>query len=537
MRERLTQTESLPLATGAKAGQKLNKTQALSLVAGKDFAEWSPEDFQIDAPIRLGAGKGFSYGFVLMADAQICDRGFSYGSRMSHFADKNPLRPIEATQRNFYQDHGDAIYFGYVLKAMRQAMISNTNLDFAIHLGDALQLGRQSELAVFNELVGKFMLNDSAKDWAANWTGSWLRTSVKLPGRNAPFLNLLGNHDVMFLGNFNKRAPIRIPPDAVHCQESLAKLLRGTAPFAITGRRAVLGEDFKQCGYYSLDRTMPDGKVVRLIVLNTNERNILAPAIPNMQCGTLFPSISGEQANWLRNLLNESDNDSSIGCVLVFGHNQIAELTINETGKRSDRDATIGRVAAMLAQSQKVAAYYCGHMHPGCAPVKHSINGRTLREFVLPSLQDFPKCFAIARLEKSPAGRYEPSIEFFNIEDCLNFAGIPQINVADAKVCSQQKRFTDWVRGLNALELPTVDRFKLVARAVYEGARYDLAHDKRNGIRVTFHPKFSDQLETTYHAGTRIWQMLRASAGWSTLRREYSTQPPEAIATELKNAR
>src|SRR5205085_8748980 len=120
--------------------------------------------------------------------------------------------------------------------------------------------------------------------------------------------------------------------------------------------------------------------------------------------------------------LRNADTNSAIGCVVLFGHNQLAEITINRTGKRADRDATFGHLGAILASSPKVVGYLCGHLHSGSPAVKHNVGGRIVKEIIVPAVQEFPKSFGVGRIDKLASGQYEIAVEYFNIEDVTDLS-------------------------------------------------------------------------------------------------------------------
>src|SRR5579862_2332194 len=226
----LIRLKELPHRRGLVPGEPIYKSGSTSLLLGPERNELDPADFELD-PVKVnevfGPVRPDEYQFVLLSDIQIRDRCVDLGYRTSRFLDKNPIMPIEVTLLNFYQDHADVFYAGFVLKAIRMGLERNPNIDFVAHLGDSMQLGLRSELDTFTELVGKFLLRGDQAVSRETWRAGWLTPTIELTGgRQRPFFNLLGNHDVMIMGNFNEGGPIN--PGGVGpgntCISSLAKL-------------------------------------------------------------------------------------------------------------------------------------------------------------------------------------------------------------------------------------------------------------------------------------------------------------------------
>lgn len=535
LKNRLVRPIPWDSSTQVTAPTPLKKTNILELLVGKEFSDWSPEDFQADrAALRESTyhPDSQSFEFLLFADTQVHDRGLAFGKCTSRFVDKNPFKPIETTERNFFQDHADAVYLGFAFTAMRQMLEANTNLSFVLHLGDAMHVGLNSELQVFNEMVGKFVIANDSANWAEQWSGNWLETPIHLQGRSATFFNMLGNHDVLFMGNFNEHGPVKLPAEAIYSEESLRFALAATAPFNSTAT-PVFGNGTQAAGYYFRDRLMPDGKLIRLVVLNTNEKNILDPLCPNMQKGGLYPSISAEQALWLEQTLETAQADSQVGVVIVFGHNQLSQLTVNRTGRREYRDATWGELKKLIGTHDKVAAYISGHIHSGSPAILHQVGSRVLKEIIVPSLQEFPKSFAHARLTRVPPGQYDLTIEYYNLEDLVELDALAEVEVRDDRLQSQQQKFSSWMETLQSLAGDTSsERMRLLAKFAYMGSVYDVTRDLRKDVGITFHPKFAASLLEDYMSAQKVFEEMKANPVWAYLRKHFEGTVPTAVALQ-----
>jgi 3',5'-cyclic AMP phosphodiesterase CpdA len=510
-----------PCGRVLKPGEPLQKEDVTEMLGGPGFSEMKPEYFPVDTnrvERLLGPRDGELSSFLVMADVQIDDRGCRFSPWLTRSVDKG--LKIETTVRGFIQDQADEFYFGFILKAMRLALDMNTNIDFVMNLGDAMQVGRASELAAFDEMVGKFLIAGQSSGWEACWTGTWLQTPIPLAdGREASWLNLIGNHDLFILGNFSRKFPVSVPGDAVTSPYNLEPLLWRTPPFTNVcrgDRTNAFGNGTQARGYYSVDRPLPDGKKVRVIVLNTSESTLPDTLIPKLQRRALYPSLSGAQFDWLRSTLADAQADESVGLVLVFGHYPLMEVTVNRTGKRSDRNATYGQVAKLLGEFPKVNSYFCGHLHSGGPPIQHRFGNHVVVEHIVPSLQEFPKCFGLASVRKIPvSGEYAVGISYYNLEDLMDLDSMPRIEVReDTSPYDQQTRLLNWLKELNHTTTNTVERVRLLAACCYLSSIYDVQHDLRKDISLCINPKLASLLRADYSASQAFWLQLKSDPSW-----------------------
>jgi hypothetical protein len=511
-----------------KAGDALNVVTMTELLAGSGQPELNPRDFQLDPDrvARIFAGTGSEvFSFVLMGDVQIDDRSLGFGPRTEHFFDKT--MKIETTARGTYQDWADEFYLGFILRAIRMGLEMNTNLSGVMDVGDAIQIGVGSELAIFNAMMGAFLVADQSEGWPQEWGGTWLRTPIRLPGNRRVWLcRALGNHDIYLMGNFTHNFPVRIPEEGLRGLEGLVKMLKRTAPFCqrvADAQENPLGEGTESKGYYSFDQSLPDGSKARMIVLSCNEGTILDPVIPKMERGALYPSLSGTQFAWLEQTVREAQQDASVGLVLVFGHYPLQGIGVNRTGKRSDYNGTVGCVRELLGRYAKVKAYYCGHLHAGAPPMERRFGEHVIVEYVCPSIQEFPKAFGVAAIHKDPiSGDYTTSVRYYNLEDLIDLPLLPPVFVKeDAPPFDQQRRFENWLIQLTQGAAAPAQRYQWLAKWCYESAACDVEHSVVPDIGLTFNPRFYKQLLAEYEPAQALWLRLKADPVWPDCRRLY----------------
>jgi hypothetical protein len=272
----------------------------------------------------------------------------------------------------------------------------------------------------------------------------------------------------------------------------------------------VFGEAVNSRGYYVRDRALPDGKTVRLVMLHTNDANILDPLIPGFQSGALYPSLGSDQFRWLSEQLDGAEQDPNVELVLVFGHNELAEITVNRTGDRSDRDRSIGEVPALLGRHRKVKAYFSGHLHSGSRPVLWSFDGHAFHEYLQPAIQEYPKCWAIVRLRRDAStGEYGVRVRYYNLEDLLDLGDTASLDVRDDGSLTLQERFRHWIVDLDQAAPRIQDRVRLLAAYCYWGSIEDLRNDLREDISLAFHPSFQETLLKKYDSANAFWRTLK----------------------------
>lgn len=519
-------------------GEPVPKGGVTTMLGGRGF-NMDPSYFVLDtnkvAPLFAPSPEAL-VSFIVIADPQIDDRGMRFSPAVTQFIDKRAK--IETTVRGIYQDHADVFYLGFVLKAIRLGLVVNTNIAMVVHLGDAMQVGRKSELAAFNEMMGKFLIAGRSSCWEESWSGTWLKTPILLPDRRECWwFNLIGNHDVRVLGNFPRNLPIRVPGGAIGSPAELQAALEQTPPFDAAcrpDRRPVLGVGTAEHGYYWIDRQLPDGRLARLVMLNTSEGTLLDPLIPKLYRGALYPSLSGEQFDWLRHTLDSAQTNESVGLVLVFGHYPLMEVTVNRTVKRPDRDRTYEEVNKLLGEFSKVNAYFCGHLHSGGPPKEHRFNDHTFVEYICPSLQEYPKSFGLASVCKDPlSGKYSTRVKYHNLEDVLDLASLPPVEVGEeSPPYDQQTRLADWLVALDNSTTNMVERVQLLADYCYRSSIYDLQRDLRTDISLCFNPKLRGKLLQEYSGCQEFWLQLKREPYWPMIQMALETRLPSTFIAQ-----
>lgn len=449
--------------------------------------ELDPKDFKVDPKIVdqiFENDEKTAFQFVHMSDIQLRDRGTDLGRFLSRQID---VIATEVMHTNFYQDNADLFYLGYLLKAIRMAVMKG-KVESIVHTGDAVQLGISSELLAYNEMIGKFLLIGSKSDWNGYWNSrkgaNWLHAPLGGSSKDGfhtlslheqtepiPYMNALGNHDIMIVGNMNgkgtvrsyNRAPHKDPipfffPDehvtnnsrsrsakdslileTLHSVERLDQVNRN---WKLPGLNRNENGEFET--YYCKDVATKDQGFVRFIVLNTNEKNTF-PVIKkysalnpiqwllygfNVQLGSTTPSISDRQFKWMKQKLQSAQEDEKCRAVLVFGHNLLKEISLVRDGCKIKE---IGIVGNELGNYTKVKGYFCGHVHSGSPAVTWVGKKHVFYEFISPSVQEFSKSFSVVQLV-SINGEYQlNTVKHFNLEDVLGKERYQRIESLTAK--------------------------------------------------------------------------------------------------------
>jgi len=351
-----------------------------------------PEDFAPDEVTRAAGPLRFereqlkpvpgAYRFVHMADIQVRDRCVGLSQMLRQIA---KLR-TDSVEKSFYCDHGDVFYLAYILGAVRKGVDAGY-FDAVVHGGDAVQLGIRSEIHAFDYFMENFLLGPSREN------DCWLHGTMDVAGQDVRekspvYLNTIGNHDRFFMGCFTRHflmirwretdSPVETLDGTI---QQLDKFVRdySNEPNGLGIPPAILRQS--RGGYYDYDRAWPGVGKVRLVMLNTNEANILDTL---SEKAALYPALSSEQFAWLGARLEDAEKDPDIKAVLVFGHNQLGELLVNRylpragektpfwrVGRdRAAEDDTFLEVATLIGNHPKVVGYICGHLHSGSPRVR-----------------------------------------------------------------------------------------------------------------------------------------------------------------------
>ncbi|MBN1346879.1 MAG: metallophosphoesterase [Phycisphaerae bacterium] len=455
------------------------------------------------------------YRFVHITDVQIRDRTVGLSPLLRRLA-KGYTDTVEGS---YYGDHADVFYFAHVLTAIRKGAEAGY-FDAVVNGGDNVHLGMRSELRAYNYFMTTFLTGEPAPE------DSWLDADFRLPSLErlpAPpaYMNMLGNHDRFIMGVFTRRFvalhwnETDVPTEIVDgWLPKLNELVRQTW----TGRNDLgIPQDALRLslgGYFAEDRPWPGVGKVRMIVLNTQETNLLQRI---SEKAALFPSISHEQFEWLDATLDEAQADDQIKAILVFGHNHLAEILVNrfpapegektpilKIGRyRASRDDTFLDAADLLGRHSKVVAYLCGHVHSGSPKIMWSENDPAIRdalsrandrvrrkyealrerekaaeaaeaftyanpepkrilhpfaEFINLSIQEYPKSFLVLALEHHPPEGASPErvrlrARYYNLNDILPPTGAALLDNEVTLPANRNERtaLLSWRRKLNAL--------------------------------------------------------------------------------------
>ena len=503
-----------------------------------------------------------TFQFVHLSDVQIRDRAVSV--RGQGIADCF----IPSACHNFYQDHADAFYFGHILTAIRKG-VEQDKFDAVVHTGDAVDLGIASEFWTYNYLVDT-LLTDPRQ--------SWLYAPFPFKKHSSVFLDLIGNHDYLFMGNFkyfiNEQLKVRYQGDAIAKLDgtlgTLNRLVTNRLPRwrgsyglpAGLGRGANINLEANRGGYYCVDRpwAFREGQQgqVRLIVLNTYEavaREVAAWFLEGEK-GAKYPSISERQKEWLKGLLDEAKSNPRIKAVLVFGHCQLAEITVlsnqdaeeadrrgggdDRAGIRRRRNDTFLDVAALLGQHRKVVAYFCGHLHSGSPRIdwppkdediresmfkkmrqspsvtpskKRDTKAPLFYEFIVPSIQEYPKCFSVVTLtyvDGEVQVEVQVEVKYRNLQDLYpSKSSLSEDDVRDIKH-GTLKALREWREALAKACGPhdRAKRTRLLAEYAFLGARADVRRNGSESITGNFNPALRTKLKTIYGVAANFREFM-----------------------------
>ena len=452
-----------------------------------------------------------TWTLAYFTDPGLVDRSISLGEVVEPILDKNPCRLLEELRRGFWQDYGDACYLAYILKAFRLAAEQGL-VQAVVHGGDSVQIGVRPEFETYVEIVGKSLVAGTGQDWAKHWTGTWFQTPLAgTRGGNAMFYQILGNHEVLFLGTFNGSRPIRVPSDAVSNASSFARLAASLPPWRertkVGNTNAAIGDGTFRRGYFSACHTLPDGKRVLLVMLNTRQGKVRDLQVSTPHEVSFQPSMGSDQLEWLNATLKSAETDPSVGPVLVFGHHPLGEVALS-----MDQEESIGQLPRRLTSFSKVKAYFCGHLHSGCPPVVHSGKYPVI-EYVVPSLMEFPKCFALIRVNlREGTSDYQVSVQYHNLTELIPFPSLRELERPNVLSCGNQARLEGYLARLDRLTSCPAERMQLAAIACYQSAERDLAHNQSRRFPQTFRHKAAADLRQTYREAQQAWELLKERA-------------------------
>ncbi len=490
--------------------RKGDATRAIS-GGSLDPAEVTFNSQNLEQVFRAPEPGAFSLAFF--TDAGLVDRTIGLGDCVEHFIEKNPFFWSEDIRRGFIQDYTDALYMACLLKAFRSAAERGL-IQAVVNGGDSVQIGVRPEFETHVELVGKYLIAGHSEAWEKEWQGTWWQTPLAGTAEHkATFYQVIGNHEVLFLGTFNRSGAIRVPSDAVRDASSFSRLVGALAPWRerteAGNTNAALGEGTFRRGYYCIPHAMPDGKRVLLVVLNTSQGTVCD--FQNSTPNDVFfhSSMSSDQLEWLTSTLASAEQNTKIGAVLVFGHHPLAEVAVR-TGHR--RPVVLGELPRRLARFAKVKAYFCGHLHSGCSPLTHG-GPHPVTEYVVPSLMAFPKSFALIRLSPLPGpSGYRLTVQHHNLTELMEFRPQMEWEAQQLGHGGNQRRFEAYLARLSRITCSRAERVQQAAVDCYLDAARDLGRHRSRRFPECFPKEAAAELSFTYRQMQPVWELLKERA-------------------------
>lgn len=505
----------------ATTGQPIRKFEAAVRLCGGRLDPESVGNVEEKLEMMFGSHDPDSLTIAFFTDVGLVDRTVSLGEFLERFVDKNPIRRVENIRRGWIQDHGDAAYLACVLRVFRMAA-ERGYISAVVHGGDAVQIGVAPEFETYLEIVGRFLVSGQANGWESTWRGTWWETPLVGCRQPVTFYQVNGNHEVLFLGSFNGGGFIRVPADGVRDSASFARLLPRLSPWRglaeTTQISRTQGEGTCRRGYYQAYQPLPNGQQLLMVMLNTSQGTACELASASPKDASIRPVIGVDQLDWLEATLVAGEADPSVAAVIVFGHHPLAEVTVYRAGATVGRKSSIGELPAHLTEFSKVKAYVCGHIHSGCTPVVHP--GRyPLTEYVVPSLMEFPKCFALIRLErKIRTGDYHVSVRHHALAELVDFEALPNVTFRTSPLRPEQTRFNEFVAALDRATTNHGERLLTLAKLAYLDAAKDVANHGSRVFPNCFASDVAPELRWTYAGSQSTWEALKRAGGGESAR-------------------
>ncbi len=444
----------------------------------------------------------FSYRFIHLTDIQLRDRGKGLGAYVEHLVDKYPT--AATTRNNFYQDHADIFYLAYLLKTIRALLTLGGHgvpeHRFVVHTGDSIHIADRGELEAFTQALSVFLLGGESRKYGCSdcWRKEgWLTPIIENDtGRTLRFFNVIGNHDVLQWGNWDGKATIVRPyPNDITSLDSLAEqvgsIAHGDTPLLSPAFQPKIPENCPAArpepdSYYSVDHEILDdpssqGKVIRLVFLNTTETN--GKIGRTLQYRATSSAMSERQHCWLRARLTDADRDPRIDHVLVFGHDAAWNVGIHDYGTVGRADRNLG---VELNDHSKVLAYFAGHLHAGVSAESAREKGYRFAHFLAPSVMEYPKVFASVSIRLRGDGDYAIKASYMNL-DTLAEHGVlarrkPLVRSDKNTERNQQGAFVAWMKLLaRRCKSDPVCRVNQLAWDSMEGAKHHAEMDRASG--------------------------------------------------------
>jgi hypothetical protein len=344
-------------------------------------SEFATTQFKLILPPEDSRAKYWQpvLSFVQISDVQLRDHAIRYKDRLVSKISQRLF--FHGTEREEDADLHAEYPFITLAGAIRD---SATKPAFLIHTGDSAEVPTIGELYRF---IGVANLLD------------------------IPWLNVVGNHDILLFGNFNQRGytikggtPDVIPitgRDAyvkAHNDWDLARSASTNlfGPHAITARglapvpplKAHGFDDKSGVAWYSVRlATDPPLRLIALDTIPSDEYigTFGSAQVPGVGAESHLPEV---EVDWLKRELGEA---SAAGeAVLVFGHHPMTFANKDRILVQPSSASAPISLRDELGRYPNVLGYFGGHTHAADVAARITASGKNLVEVTAPSMREFP---------------------------------------------------------------------------------------------------------------------------------------------------